>query len=456
MLRPVSAAKEGTVLGGKYRLLRPLASGGMGSVWLARHVDLDVDVAVKLISWVQSMKPAVVDRFKREARAAAQIRSPHVVQILDYGVHESAPYIAMELLSGEDLDTHLQRVKTVSPARAAEILGPLCKALTLAHSAGIVHRDIKPANVFLSRSGDDEIVKVVDFGIAKELQPSAQATSRTGLVGSPMYMSPEQIRSETLDARTDLWSVAVVCYEMLMGRAPFDGDNVMAVFAAVTSDDAASPSSLHATLSAFDAFFARALDRSRTARFGSARELLQDFESCVRAAGPEAFRAVPAVPTDAGDDAPTVIGGTTKRRFGITVWATGTLAVIGLVGGAYAGSRFAAETSDVEATRPFSGTANVDGALAEASDVTPASSTADPSSTRVSLASTSSAAQPLPGSASLHTAVAPRASIAPLPTGAPPKTSRPVITHSAVPASPASVKTAKDSEWGVDVSRPKP
>lgn len=256
----------------------------MGSVWVARHVELDVDVAVKLISWVHALKPVAVERFKREARAAAQIRSPHVVQIMDYGIHEGVPYMAMELLAGEDLSEHLEKRGRVTPARALEVLRPVCKALGLAHQAGIVHRDVKPANIFVAKVGDDEVVKVLDFGIAKETSRDAQHTTGTGLVGSPMYMSPEQIRGSDVDHQSDLWSLAVVLYELLAGSTPFEAPALPHLFHMVSNTDAPPISSKVAELTAFDAFFQRGLSREKAARFATTRDLLEAFEeACKRA-----------------------------------------------------------------------------------------------------------------------------------------------------------------------------
>jgi serine/threonine-protein kinase len=267
----------------------------MGSVWVAKHVELDVDVAVKLISWVQALKPVAVERFKREARAAAQIRSPHVVQILDYGIHEGVPYMAMELLAGQDLYEYLQDQPNgqVAPRRALEILKPICKALGLAHQAGIVHRDIKPANVFLAESGGEEVVKVLDFGIAKETSRDAQHTTGTGLVGSPLYMSPEQMKGSDVDRQTDLWSVAVVLYEMLAGVTPYDAPALPQLFQTVSNEDAPAISSKAKELAVFDDFFRRGLAREKEKRFESTRELLAAFEE---ACGRDATAFEPTVP----------------------------------------------------------------------------------------------------------------------------------------------------------------
>ena len=219
--------EEGALVASRYRIERLLARGGMGSVWVARHVQLDTEVAIKV------MEPAYADsddaraRFEREAKACAQIRSPNVVQVHDYGVENESPFLVMELLRGEDLGARLRREGRITLAQAAAILTPVCKALRRAHERGIVHRDIKPSNIFLALEDGEEIVKVLDFGIAKVVGPAvSDVTTRSGtLLGSPCYMSPEQIRGKDLDLRTDIWSLGVVLFEAVTGQRPFHGDS---------------------------------------------------------------------------------------------------------------------------------------------------------------------------------------------------------------------------------------
>ena len=186
---------NGLMIAGKYRLDRPLARGGMGSVWVARHVGLDMPVAIKFMdAAIASLDDAVV-RFEREAKLSARIRSPHVVEVLDYGTDAGRPYIVMELLLGEHLGERLRREGRLWLPDAAAIVLQVAKALRRAHEAGAIHRDLKPANVFLSQVDDDEIVKLLDFGIAKCGWGDDGEVTKTGVVlGSPSYMSPEQVR----------------------------------------------------------------------------------------------------------------------------------------------------------------------------------------------------------------------------------------------------------------------
>ncbi|MEP7121806.1 MAG: protein kinase [Byssovorax sp.] len=268
------------VVGGKYRLVRALASGGMGSVWIARHTQLEVEVAVKFMAAELSSFPSAGARFEREARAAAQLKSPHVVRIHDYGLEDGTPYIAMELFDGEDLAGLLDRERRLSLPRASEILAQAAKALRAAHEARIVHRDIKPSNLFLARESGEIVVKVLDFGIAKETALAGQqgATTTGVVLGSPLYMSPEQARGTSIDERSDLWSLGVVLFEMLTGEQPFLGASVGDVIAKICGDELPVPSRFNPDLSPdVDAFFARALARDPAGRFPSARALSDAF-----------------------------------------------------------------------------------------------------------------------------------------------------------------------------------
>ncbi|MEZ4376083.1 MAG: protein kinase [Polyangiaceae bacterium] len=273
--------KAGELIGAKYRLERPLARGGMGEVWIARHIELDVDVAVKFIQAAANHSKAGA-RFRTEARAAAQLKSPHVVRVYDYGLHEGAPYLAMELLEGQDLQSRIDRLGKLGPEEALCIVEQAAKALGVAHSAGIVHRDIKPSNLFLALEGGDEVLKVLDFGIAKQEQPDGATTSQGVLLGSPAYMSPEQARGHAVDARSDLWSMGVVVFEMLSGDSPFSGTTVGDSIAKICWEPVPMIQERAPELpERFQAFFDRALARDKTQRFQDAEELLNAFRAVV-------------------------------------------------------------------------------------------------------------------------------------------------------------------------------
>ncbi len=290
--------EPGQLVASKYRLERPLARGGMGSVWVARHVELDVDVALKFRRFEDDVELAVEHRFKREAQAAAQLRGPHIVHIHDYGVHQGTPYIAMELLPGEDLGQRLDREGTMSLALALGWLRQAAKALRVVHTAGIVHRDIKPSNLFLAEQQGETVLKMLDFGIAKTPNEGGGATTSAGLLlGSPAYMSPEQARGQRVDARSDLWSLAAVLYRMLTGRAPFEGASSGDILVRLCTEDVKPPSSAAPHLAPeVDRFFQRALAREPDRRFQDVDELLAEAEELAGLPG-SAFDVERAAPS---------------------------------------------------------------------------------------------------------------------------------------------------------------
>ncbi len=219
----------GALIGGKYQIVRRIGAGGMGTVYEALHTGTGRRVAVKVIAG-SGVSAVAVERFEREARAAAAIDNAHVVEMLDIG-HDArlgCPFMVMEYLHGEDLHQVVSRLGPLRPALALRIAAQACAGLARAHESGVVHRDIKPANVFLARRDAGEVVvKLLDFGIAKvrenALASGGVGLTRTGsVIGSPGYMSPEQaIGAKDIDERTDVWSLGVVLYEMLAGRAPW-------------------------------------------------------------------------------------------------------------------------------------------------------------------------------------------------------------------------------------------
>jgi eukaryotic-like serine/threonine-protein kinase len=251
----------------------------MGAVWAAYDASLRRRVALKLMSPDHLASPSARSRFEREAMAIAQLHSPNVVQIYDYGIEGDAPYIVMELLDGEDLQSRITRLGRLPLSAVATILTQAAKALTAAHASGIVHRDIKPANIFLARHDHEEIVKVLDFGVAalvSGLSGSDLAVTRAGgVVGTPHYMSPEQVRgSRGVDFRSDLWSLAVVAYRALTGRLPFEAEAFGELLIQICTDPIPPPSRLTTELGTeVDRFFERALARDPARRFASAREL---------------------------------------------------------------------------------------------------------------------------------------------------------------------------------------
>jgi serine/threonine-protein kinase len=267
---------ENAVVAGRFKLERLLGRGGMGSVWQAVHLGLDIPCAVKFIEGEFAALAEAHIRFEREAKAAAQLRSPHVVQILDHGVWEGRPYIAMELLDGEDLGKRLMRVGRLHPAELNTVLSQVCRALGKAHASGIVHRDLKPDNIFLVRDDDREIAKVLDFGIAKSKSSDllTGSNTRTGaMLGTPYYMSPEQAQgTKAVDSRSDLWSLAVIAYQCITGKLPFESEALGDLLIKIIVSPIPVPSSVAQVPPGFDAWFARAASRDPNQRFQSPKE----------------------------------------------------------------------------------------------------------------------------------------------------------------------------------------
>jgi eukaryotic-like serine/threonine-protein kinase len=274
-------------------LVRKLGQGGMGSVWVAEHLTLHTQVAVKFISADAAAHPGILERFNREASIAAQMKHPHAVQVFDHGIsHQGMPFLAMELLEGEDVRHRIDRLRRLNPAETSIILGQSGRALARAHSIGLVHRDIKPDNIFLIQVDGELFVKVLDFGIAKvldlgvagQLQSTGQGATATGaMLGTPYYMSPEQtMNAKDVDARADLWSLAVVAYHCVTGTVPFDGDSLPTVLLAIVNGTFEPPSRRVPGLPpAVDAWFAKALARDAGSRFSSAKELADAFARAV-------------------------------------------------------------------------------------------------------------------------------------------------------------------------------
>lgn len=274
-----SAYEPGVIVAQKFQLVRILGEGGMGSVWVAKNLALDVHVALKLIrAELARSVPGLEERLLQEARAAASIEHPAVIKIFDFGLTELRdPFIAMELLHGESLAGTVKRRGKVNAVRAVQTLLPITEALLAAHERGIVHRDLKPDNIFLARGAGDRLEpKVLDFGIAKFQQTAAapNLTSAGTVLGSPAYMSPEQARGETdVDGRTDVWALCVVLYEVITGQLPFGGDNYNALLFSILEGQPKSFTDLGISEPLLWSIIARGLEKDRQRRCPNMFEL---------------------------------------------------------------------------------------------------------------------------------------------------------------------------------------
>ena len=272
--------KPGDVLAGKYRVERVLGAGGMGIVVAAHHLQLDEKVALKFLLPEAVVSADAVARFLQEARAAAKVKSEHVARVIDVGQLEGgSPYMVMEYLEGSDLAVWLQQRGPLPVEQAVDFVLQACEALAHAHSLGIVHRDLKPSNLFCTTRSDGRLcVKVLDFGISKITTPGAAGhdmTSTRTAMGSPLYMSPEQMKlTKGVDARTDIWSLGVILFELVSGRPPFDAEAVTELAIKVATEPPAPLRQLRPDAPlALEMVIERCLEKDRTKRFQSVGEL---------------------------------------------------------------------------------------------------------------------------------------------------------------------------------------
>jgi serine/threonine-protein kinase len=274
--------QPGEVLAGKYRIERILGAGGMGVVVAAHHIQLDEKVALKFLLPEALKNSEAVSRFLREARAAVKIKSEHVVRVSDVGqLDNGSPYMVMEYLEGGDLAAWLKQRGPLPVEQAVEFVLQACVAVAEAHVLGIVHRDLKPANLFCVRRSDGQLcIKVLDFGISKVTNPSgtgpsAAMTSTSALMGTPLYMSPEQMRSsKDVDARTDIWALGAILHELLAGRPAFLAESVTELAIKVASEPAPPVRSFRPDVPAeLEAIVLQCLEKRREDRYRDVGEL---------------------------------------------------------------------------------------------------------------------------------------------------------------------------------------
>jgi eukaryotic-like serine/threonine-protein kinase len=371
--RVSSFVQEGEVVAGKYRVDRVLGEGGMGIVVAATHLELDQQVALKFLLPSVATRPEIVQRFTREARAAAKIRSEHVARVLDVGTLDTGmPYMVMEYLEGEDLAQVIARRGALPVQEAVGYILQACEAVAEAHAVGIVHRDLKPANLFLAkRPSGPPAIKVLDFGISKvpSTAKDVALTSSTGVMGSPGYMSPEQMTAAIrADARSDVWSFGIVLHELLTRELPFDAESMPEIIAAILQQPHPAMGASRGDVPAgVQSVVDRCLEKEPGRRFGNVAELaraLAPFGPARSALSVERIEHVlglvealeapaegePAARVDSPTFSPTTRQpyGTVSRRWLLVPAAlVGALVASGVIFAARRGSRAPLDTSSL-------------------------------------------------------------------------------------------------------------
>jgi serine/threonine-protein kinase len=477
-----AAVAPGDVLAAKYRVEQILGVGGMGVVVAAMHMQLDQRVAIKFMLPEAFEYPEALARFQREARAAVRLRSEHVARVLDTGTLENgSPYIVMEYLDGTDFAREIERAGPMPLQVAAEYVVQACEAIAEAHSLGIVHRDLKPANLFLTHRPDGSpLVKVLDFGISKApsvTDSGGAVTKTTQIMGSPLYMSPEQIRSaKDVDSRTDVWSLGVILYQFLAQAPPFGSDSAGSILSMVLADPPTPLASRRPGLPPqLYALIDRCLQKDRSMRCQSVAELatglapfcpsrvlpIVDRISGMRPAGGVAGAAAgrsalpPAMPepssvrtADSWNSSGRSLSTRGRARRAAALWSTAILVVAAIgIAAAFLGGRRStrgpASTLESALVQPSAPSPS-----ASAATAIPPASTARPVSAAAESASATSTAPPVPPPSLAPTAPS-RIPAKPKPSRGAPAASSPNPVASATASAPASTPALPSQKPGI-------
>lgn len=353
--KPKEAAGDpliGAVLEGKYAVDALIGVGGMGRVYRGRNLRTEHAVAIKTLIPQMALDDSFVKRFEVEAKSASSLSHPNTIRVYDHGSDAGVLYMVMELLNGASLEQELTRTKKLAPARLVHIMRQVCLALSEAHGRGMIHRDLKPDNIFLNRSGEEEdIVKVLDFGVAKLMEPkfgSEDLTQAGTIFGTPRYMSPEQARGLKLDARADIYALGVIMYEAVAGVPPFDGNDTISILIKHCNEPVPTlPESVESlqSMPGLEALIRRCLAKTPEERPASVRDLRQELEQLGESWRGRDFTGAVVIEPSASNRATsgsgpaaaladTTTGARNKAKFGIAA-----VAILAAVGGLFALSR---------------------------------------------------------------------------------------------------------------------
>ena len=315
---------------GDFKITRLLGRGGMGEVYLAEQLSLHRNVALKILKSVLAEDESYLRRFHSEAKAVAPINHPNIVAVIAIGEHEGTHYMALEYVQGRNLREYLAKKGTLSLPECASIMRKVAAALERAHDEGIVHRDIKPENVLLTKKGD---VKVADFGLARQVSEDVSLTQSGVTMGTPLYMSPEQVQGKKLDHRTDIYSFGVMCYHMMAGHPPYMGETAMAVAVQHVNGTPTDLSTLRPDMpKAMTAIIEKMMAKNRNKRYQSASEVLSDLAKLRSTKRVTAEDSHPTVPLELGEDtAKTVKTGTALPTLSRLAAITETMARTGRI-----------------------------------------------------------------------------------------------------------------------------
>ena len=284
---------SGSVLGDRYRIEARIAAGGMAEVYRGIDPVLNRTVAIKVLLPQFARDTSFVERFRREAQAAARLNHPNIVGVFDTGSDDGTQYIVMEFIEGRTLADFLAAGRKPAPTQAAEVAQKICSALAAAHAQGVIHRDIKPGNVMVTRDGT---VKVMDFGIARMTTGVETAPQTSAVLGTASYLSPEQAQGGPVDARTDIYSLGAVRYELLVGRPPFTGDSPVAVAYKQVNETPIPPSQINPDVPPrLDAVVMRALSKNPANRYQTALEFSEDLQRVIKGQEVQATPLLPAM-----------------------------------------------------------------------------------------------------------------------------------------------------------------